>query len=59
MTIDSGERGSGAQFPEHLLARLCMRVRVSTRVRTEHPRKAGSGNLTWKRGKDPSAWLLP
>lgn len=60
MTIDLEEGGSGAQFPERLLARLCARVRACrTRVRTEHPRKAGSGNFAWKRGKDPGAWLFP
>lgn len=56
MTIDLEEGGSGAQFPERLLARLCMRACVSYVCQNRAPKEGRVGKPCMEAGKRP--WCM-
>lgn len=53
MTIDLEEGESRAQFPEHLLARLCMRARASYACQNRAPKEGRVGKPRMEAGKRP------
>lgn len=53
MTIDLEGGGSGAQFPERLLARLCMRARVLYACQNRAPKEGRVGKPHMEAGKRP------
>lgn len=53
MTIDLEEGGSGAQFPELLLERLCMRTRALYVCQNRAPKEGQVGKPRTEAGKRP------